>query len=110
MMARDNDIEGRQNAERIEHLRRAIDEIDGRLLALINDRLNLAAQIGSLKQVAGNPVKDLEREKHIINRLQAANSGPIDNDLLSRVFVDIIRASCHLQNINRRGIERDNHG
>jgi chorismate mutase/prephenate dehydratase len=110
MMASENDIEDRQNADRIGHLRRTIDEIDDRLLALINDRLNLAAEIGSLKQMAGNPVKDLEREKQIINRLQASNSGPIDNDLLSRVFVDIIRASCHLQNTNRRGIERDNHG
>jgi chorismate mutase/prephenate dehydratase len=110
MMACDNDIEGRQNADRIGNLRRAIDAIDDRLLALINDRLKLAARIGSLKQVAGNPVKDREREKHIINRLQASNCGPIDNDLLSRVFVDIIRASCHLQNTNRRGIERDPHG
>jgi chorismate mutase/prephenate dehydratase len=103
MMTCNNDIQDRQ----LLNLRSAIDTIDDRLLSLINDRLKLAAQIGSLKQVAGNPVKDLEREKHIINRLQASNSGPIDNNLLSRVFVDIIRASCHLQNTNRRGIERD---
>ncbi len=106
MMAGNNDIQGRQ----ISNLRSTIDAIDDRLLSLINDRLKLAAEIGSIKQVAGNPVKDLEREKQIINRLQASNSGPIDNDLLSRVFVDIIRASCHLQNTNRRGIERDTHG
>ncbi len=109
-MARNNDSDSWQNADRIENLRRAIDEIDGRLLVLINDRLKLAARIGALKQVAGNPVKDLEREKQVINRLQASNNGPIDNDLLSRVFVDIIRASCHLQNTNRRGIERGRHG
>ncbi len=110
MMAGNNDIDGRPNADHIGNLRRAIDEIDDRLLALINDRLKLAARIGSLKQVAGNPVKDLEREKQIINRLQTSNNGPIDNDLLSRVFVDIIRASCHLQNTNRHGLERDPHG
>ena len=95
---------------RLSTLRNAIDAIDDRLLALINERLRLAAEIGAIKQVAGNPVKDREREEHIINRLQASNSGPIDNDLLSRVFVDIIRASCHLQNTNRHGIERDPHG
>jgi len=102
---------------RIKKLRRAIDDIDDRLLALINERLALAAQIGSLKQVAGSPTKDREREKHIIKRLKSLNSGPIDNQLLSRVFVDIIRASCHLQNTIRRdsgdprhGTERDSHG
>lgn len=106
MMTCSNDFQDRK----ISNLRSAIDTIDDRLLSLINDRLKLAAEIGSLKQVAGNPVKDLKREKHIINRLQASNNGPIDNELLSRVFVDIIRASCHLQNTNRRGIERDPHG
>ena len=110
MMAGNNNIQDRQNTDPIGNLRRAIDTIDNRLLALINDRLKLAARIGTLKQVAGNPVKDQEREQHIINRLQAANRGPIDNALLSRVFVDIIRASCHLQNTNRHGIERDTHG
>jgi len=90
---------------RIGDLRDAIDDIDDRLLALINDRLKLAARIGSIKQVAGNPVKDRAREKHIIARLQAANNGPIDNDLLSRVFADIIRASCFLQNNNRHETE-----
>ncbi len=94
----------------ISNLRSAIDAIDDNLLSLINDRLKLAAEIGNLKQVTGNPVKDLEREKHIITRLKSANSGPIDNDLLSRVFVDIIRASCHLQNTIRHGLERDPHG
>jgi|GEM_PF-846208 len=92
-------------AARIGDLRDAIDDIDDRLLALINDRLKLAARIGSIKQVAGNPVKDRAREKHIIDRLQAANDGPIDNDLLSRVFADIIRASCFLQNSNLHATE-----
>ena len=102
---------------RIGELRNAIDDIDDRLLDLINDRLKLAAEIGSLKQVAGSPTKDREREKQIIRRLKALNSGPIDNELLSRVFVDIIRAACHLQNTirqDRRGPQpetgRDRHG
>jgi chorismate mutase / prephenate dehydratase len=98
MIACENDTLDQPGDDRIRNLRRAIDAIDDRLLALINDRLKLAAQIGALKQVAGNPVKDRERETHIINRLQASNRGPIDNDLLSRVFADIIRASCFLQN------------
>ncbi len=110
MIADCNNTRNVQIATRIGDLRTAIDAIDDCLLSLINERMKLAARIGSIKQVAGNPVKDREREAHIIKRLQVANSGPIDNDLLSRVFVDIIRASCHLQNTNRHGIERSNHG
>ncbi len=110
MTAVHNDSRDRQITARIGDLRNAIDAIDDRLLALINDRLKLAARIGSIKQVSGNPVKDRERERHIIDRLQSANSGPIDNDLLSRVFADIIRASCYLQNTNRRTTESDHDG
>lgn len=109
MIARDTIKKDQHPDTRIGNLRSAIDEIDDRLLALINDRLKLAARIGSIKQMAGNPVKDLEREKRIIERLQRLNSGPIDNDLLDRVFADIIRASCHLQNTIRSNTERDSH-
>ena len=101
MMEACNDNGNALVATRIGDLRTAIDAIDDCLLNLINERLKLAARIGSIKEVAGNPVKDREREAHIIKRLQAANKGPIDNELLSRVFVDIIRASCHLQNTIR---------
>lgn len=109
MMACDTSKKDPPRDTRIGSLRSAIDEIDDRLLALINDRLKLAARIGSIKQMAGNPVKDLEREKRIISRLQGSNCGPIDNDLLRRVFADIIRASCYLQNTIRSNIERDGH-
>ena len=98
MMASDTGIKDPHPDTRISALRSAIDEIDARLLALINDRLKLATQIGTIKKMAGNPVKDREREKRIISRLQDSNCGPIDNDLLRRVFADIIRASCYLQN------------
>ena len=98
MTVSDTGIKDPHPDTRISALRSAIDEIDDRLLALINDRLKLAAQIGTIKKMAGNPVKDLEREKRIISRLQDANYGPIENDLLHRVFADIIRASCYLQN------------
>ena len=97
-MASDTGIKDPHPDTRISALRSAIDEIDARLLALINDRLKLATQIGTIKKMAGNPVKDREREKRIISRLQDSNCGPIDNDLLRRVFADIIRASCYLQN------------
>jgi chorismate mutase/prephenate dehydratase len=113
MMADRADARNGQIATRIGDLRTAIDAIDDCLLNLINERLKLAARIGSIKQVAGNPVKDQVREAHIIKRLQDTNQGPIDNELLSRVFVDIIRASCHLQNTIRSDApdtERDQHG
>ena len=112
-----NDTPNAQIATRIGDLRTAIDAIDDCLLNLINERLKLAARIGSIKEGAGNPVKDQEREAQIIKRLRNANRGPIDNELLSRVFVDIIRASCHLQNTIRSSApetaletESDSHG
>ena len=109
MTAPDTGIKALHPDNRISALRNAIDEIDNRLLVLINNRLKLAAEIGTLKKVAGNPVKDLEREKRILSRLRNANKGPIDNGLLRRVFADIIRASCYLQNSTHLKPESDCH-
>ena len=49
-------------------LRERIDAIDGKFLALLEDRLNLVKEVGALKQRFGKEVLDLGRERRVIER------------------------------------------
>ena len=78
---------------RIEDCREEIDRIDGELLRLLNRRARLALEIGELKARAGLPVKDEGREREVLSRSSNANSGPLGQNSVARIFRRIIRES-----------------
>jgi chorismate mutase len=81
-------------------LRQAIDEIDKKILDLINQRLSLAKQIGDFKKKGGIQITDSGREKEILNRLLKKNNGPLGADGLRNIFEAIIAES---RNVQRTG-------
>ena len=87
----------------IEDWRVEIDKIDGELLRLLNVRAGLAVQVGESKRVAGLPVYDREREREVIERARRANSGPLDEQAVARLFRSIIRES---RRVEARAIEQ----
>ena len=81
----------------IEYWRTEIDEIDRELLQLLNRRARLAMKVGALKRVAGLPCCDPERERAVLLTLQQANSGPLDQRAIAKLFRRIIRESRRLE-------------
>ena len=81
----------------IEHWRTEIDEVDRELLRLLNRRARLAMKVGALKQNAGLPCCDNEREREVLTRLQQANGGPLDSRAIGKLFRRIIRESRNLE-------------
>jgi chorismate mutase len=77
----------------IERWRKEIDEIDEELLRLLNMRARLAVKVGSLKRASGIPVRDREREQFVLARLQEANTGPLGQNAVVRLFRRIILES-----------------
>ena len=77
----------------IEYWRSEIDEVDSELLRLLNRRARLAAKVGKLKRAAGLPLSDPERERAVLRRLQQANTGPLDQRAIGKVFRRIIHES-----------------
>ncbi len=77
----------------IASLRAVIDEVDEKIMGLVNQRLSLATQIGALKKKSATPIKDSAREEEIMQRLGNKNSGPLTRAGLRRVFAAII-AEC----------------
>ena len=81
----------------IEDWRVEIDKIDGELLRLLNERARLAVSVGESKRAAGLSVCDREREREVIARARRANTGPLDDEAVARLFRAVIRESRRLQ-------------
>lgn len=81
---------GNAAATRIVTLRRKIDGLDEQLLALVNRRMALAVEIGTLKRETGSRVLDPSREVAVIRRLEQLNRGPLSRRGLQHLFAEII--------------------
>jgi chorismate mutase len=70
--------------------RRLIDQVDLRILALLNERAAIVEQIGNIKQSASLPIYEPRREDMVFNNVTSNNSGPLTGDAVKRVFERII--------------------
>jgi chorismate mutase len=71
-------------------LRARIDEIDRAVVQLLNERADLAVQIGRRKVDDGQPFYDPEREEEIMRNVTSLASGPLPPAAMRRVFERII--------------------
>ncbi|MDD5364698.1 MAG: prephenate dehydratase [Gallionellaceae bacterium] len=81
--------------EELAKLRDRIDELDDRLLVLLNERARLAQEVGHLKLAngeEGGPIYRPEREAQVVRRLQDANEGPLPDESVERLFKEIMSA------------------
>lgn len=70
--------------------RKRIDELDEKLVELLNHRARAAAAIGKLKRAASEPVYQPQRENEVLERVQKLNAGPLSNQQLRRLFECIV--------------------
>jgi chorismate mutase-like protein len=91
----------------IEYWRTEIDEIDRELLRLLNRRARLAMKVGALKNAAGLPCCDPERERVVLNQLQQANPGPLAHHAVTKVFRRIIRESRQIEMLGEDAQDRE---
>lgn len=78
-----------------------IDEIDQQMLVLLNKRASLAQSIGHVKAKTDAPVMRPEREAQVLDKLNAANSGPLNAQHVNTLFKEIMSAC--------RSLEREVH-
>lgn len=76
--------------ESVDALRKQIDQIDGKIVALLNDRANLARKIGQSKSLSNGPVYVPQREIEVLRRAAELNRGPLPADAIRSVFREII--------------------
>ena len=70
--------------------RKRIDEIDRKLVELLNERSRCAIEIGRLKQAEHLPLYQPEREREVLENVERTNTGPLSNPAIHRLFERII--------------------
>jgi 3-deoxy-7-phosphoheptulonate synthase/chorismate mutase len=77
-------------APELEALRRSIDDLDGRILELVAERVQVVLSVGQYKRRNDIPVYDPERERNMLDRLCAQAKHPLDADTVRRIFERLV--------------------
>ena len=81
----------------MDKLRNRIDELDAKLLKLLNERAECVQKIWKIKQRKNIEVFIPEREVKLLHRLSSLNKGPMSEDMVRHLFKEIIDTLKELQ-------------
>lgn len=76
--------------QKLEELRVVIDQIDRRMVALLNERTEIVECIGRVKRESQMPIYEPRREDQVFANIAEANHGPITHEAVRRIFERII--------------------
>jgi chorismate mutase len=85
------------NGDEIDDLRRAIDDIDRRILELVQERVRAVLAVGDYKRKHHLTVYDPERERALLARLSSLATPPLDGDTVRRIFERLIDESRRIE-------------
>lgn len=86
---------------KIDDWRNRIDEIDRKLVELLNERASCALEIGLLKRADHLPIYQPEREREIFENVGRANRGPLEDTAVQRLFERILDEARSLERTDR---------
>ncbi len=92
----------RTGLELLDEYRREIDQLDVRILELLNKRTAIVEKIGHVKSALAMPVYEPRREDQVFGNVLRHNAGPLPPDAVKRLFERIIDEMRTLQHIRRR--------
>lgn len=83
--------------ESVDALRKKIDQIDEKIVILLNDRASLAKRIGSTKSLNGQEIYAPGREKELLSRVSQLSRGPLSEQAIRYIFREVISACRSLE-------------
>jgi chorismate mutase len=87
--------------------RERIDNVDLRILELLNERTSIAEEIGRIKKEAHLPIYEPKREDQVFQNVTSNNRGPMPDDAVRRVFERIIDEMRRVQKNRMELLEED---
>jgi chorismate mutase/prephenate dehydratase len=78
-------------------LRVQIDQLDGQLLQLLNQRAHLAEGVGDIKRAEGSPFFRPDRVAQVLEKIQSLNPGPLKNQHVAAIWREIMSACLALE-------------
>ncbi|KYC58988.1 3-deoxy-7-phosphoheptulonate synthase [Bacillus coagulans] len=86
----------------LEQLRKEVEEVNLKLLELINKRGELVQEIGKLKEAQGVSRYDPIREREMLNAIIEHHDGPFETSTIEHLFKEIFKAALELQEDDHR--------
>lgn len=81
----------------LEELRNQIDFLDNQMLEILNKRMEVVKQVGELKKSTQTVIYRPEREKQIVDRLDAMNNGLLNRAAIEAIYLEIFAVSRNLE-------------
>jgi chorismate mutase-like protein len=75
---------------RLIECRDEIDEVDVRILKLLNERTSIVEEIGRIKRTLDLPIYEPKREEDVFRNVTDHNGGPLPAEAVKRIFERII--------------------
>src|SRR5687768_16269840 len=77
--------------------RQAIDRLDKKIVALLNERTRHVLEIGAIKLKSGEEIYAPHRELAVLERVCKLNKGPITNESLRAIYREIMSSALSLE-------------
>jgi len=81
----------------LDELRLQIDQIDGKIVEMLNERARIVVHIGRLKQQQNQPIYAPDREKAVLEKIRRLNRGPLPDRCLDAVYRELMSGSFALE-------------
>src|SRR6185312_12819676 len=99
---------GGRSSPELSRLRAEIDELDRRIVSLLNERAELTRAVWHEKVAIGRrAIRDRDREREVLLRVSIANDGPMPQVDLLAVYRRLIASARALETAERERLQRD---
>ena len=75
---------------KLEEFRVLVDDVDRRIVALLNERTRVVEDIGRVKRQTNLPIYEPKREDQVFANISSTNRGPLTEEAVRRIFERII--------------------
>ena len=87
--------------------RKRINQVDRRILALLNERVGYVLNLAPLKRRQGIPIHEPDRERQVLETLKTENQGPLSDDAACRIFEAVMSEMRAVQTDQQGADHRD---
>ena len=84
-------------AETLDELRKRIDELDAKLVSLLNERYKTVQKVGAFKRENAGAVYVPERERKVYEKVSRLNEGPMKDVTLFAIYREIMSGALALE-------------
>ena len=84
---------------RLDEFRVLIDDVDRRIVDLLNERTRVVEEIGRVKRHSDLPIYEPKREEQVFANINGHNRGPLSPEAVKRIFERIIDEMRSIQRV-----------